>query len=95
MTGKAGLCQNRSEETLKNGSLKAGRNQLSQTGNKTGIGYQIQGVGKAPISLGCDELAMGLRIDSQNRRELSRNCRMVSQRPRMHRELVANGSPKF
>ena len=47
MTGKAGLCQNRSEETLKNGSLKAGRNQLSQTGNKTGIGYQIQGVGNS------------------------------------------------
>ena len=32
---------------------------------------------KAPISLGCDEFAMGLRIDSQNRRELSRNVRMV------------------
>ena len=31
-------------------------------------------VGKAPISLGCDEFAMGLRIDSPNRRELSRNC---------------------
>ena len=30
---------------------------------------------KAPISLGCDEFAMGLRIDSPNRRELSRNCR--------------------
>ena len=50
---------------------------------------------KAPISLGCDEFAMGLRIDSPNRRELSRNVRMVSQSPRMHRELVANGSPKF
>ena len=50
---------------------------------------------KAPISLGCDEFAMGLRIDLPNRRELSRNVRMVSQSPRMHRELVANGSPKF
>ena len=30
---------------------------------------------KAPISLGCDEFAMGLRIDSPNCRELSRNCR--------------------
>ena len=50
---------------------------------------------KAPISLGCDEFAMGLRIDSPNRRELSRNVRMASQSPRMHRELVANGSPKF
>ena len=27
--------------------------------------------------------------------KLSRNVRMVSQSPRMHRELVANGSPKF
>ena len=52
-------------------------------------------ISKAPISLGCDEFAMGLRIDSQNRRELSRNIRMVSQSPGMHRELVANGSPKF
>ena len=41
---------------------------------------------KAPILLGCDEFAMGLRIDSPNRRELSRNVRMVSQSPRMHRE---------
>ena len=49
----------------------------------------------SPISLGCDEFAMGLRIDSLNRHELSRNVRMVSQSPRMHRELVANGSPKF
>ena len=32
---------------------------------------------------------MGLRIDSQNRRELSQNVRTVSQSPRMHRELVA------
>ena len=50
---------------------------------------------KAPISLGCDAFAMGLRIDSPNRRELSQNVRMVSQSPCMHRELVANGSPKF
>ena len=27
--------------------------------------------------------------------KLSRNVRMVSESPRMHRELVANGSPKF
>ena len=33
---------------------------------------------KAHISLGCDEFAMGLQIDSPNRRELSRNVRMVS-----------------
>ena len=50
---------------------------------------------KAPISLVCDEFTMGLRIDSQNGRELSRNVRIVSQSPRMHRELDANGSPKF
>ena len=50
---------------------------------------------KSPISLGCDEFAMGLQIDSQNRRELSQNVRMVSQSPRMHRELVENGLPKF
>ena len=47
------------------------------------------------ISLGWDEFAMGLQIDSPNRRELSQNVRMASQSPRMHRELVANGSPKF
>ena len=47
------------------------------------------------ISRGCDEFAIGLRIDSPNHRKLSRNVRMVSQSPRMHRELVANGSPKF
>ena len=50
---------------------------------------------KAPISLGCDEFAIGFRIDLPNRRELSRSVRMVSQSPRMHRELVANGSQKF
>ena len=32
---------------------------------------------KAPISLGCDEFAMGLQIDLPNRRELSRNCRQT------------------
>ena len=51
--------------------------------------------GKAPISLGCDEFAMGLRIDSPNRCKLSRNVRIVSQSPRTHRVLVANGSPNF
>ena len=50
---------------------------------------------KALISLGCDEFAMGLRIDSPNHCELSRNVHMVSQSPRMHRELVAIGLPKI
>ena len=56
---------------------------------------EMMSLPEAPVSLGCDEFAMGLQIDSPNRRELSRNVRMVSQSPRMHRELVANGSTKF
>ena len=32
-------------------------------------------VPKAPISLGCDEFPMGLRIDSPNHRELLQYCR--------------------
>ena len=31
--------------------------------------FLTQVIGTAPISLGCDEFAMGLRIDSPNRRE--------------------------
>ena len=47
---------------------------------------------KAPISLGCDEFAMGLRIDSPNRRELSRNCRETFAWYRKVLACIANSS---
>ena len=44
---------------------------------------------KAPISLGCDEFAMGLRIDSQIRRELSHGIAKASHASRTRRERFA------
>ena len=49
-------------------------------------------ISKAPISLGCDEFAMGLRIDSPNRRELSRTRREMFAWYRKVLACIANSS---